>query len=519
MAPKTTDAAWDGSAARWDTAEAYCSACLINENEGDAAEWTKGACKLPYKEPTGEVNTNAVHAAAAALAGGRGGVSASPEALAQAKKKLANVYEAIGETPPESLTGKPAAKSHAVKAASDGAWGHMEGMAIPFGGPVNGKDLDGEYFTPQTDFAEEWFTERPLLYHHGLDGAVKTTAVGRQTSATKQTDGMWVQAQLDRSNAYADSIWELVQAGKLYFSSGAISHLVQKAPDGRITRWPWVEQSLTPTPANPFAYLTPATSAKSSFKAVDMEVPMAVKMAVLEEELAGMKTSMDALKVGRTISMTNMEKLTAAHDSMQTAVGHVKDLMGMGEAGAMTPKGQDAGAGSGDGAGAKGASRKDTRRANAQAVKADGQDGSTLSMDDVEDQIEALLNAQYAASHPSADGGTGMGMGMGGKECNVYDTEASYPDAHYLIVEQGKDDTYWRVDYQINAVTNTVLIGTPIPVHIEYVTDTSGMKATDTPTASTPTDTTDDTPDDATRENALRSAEITLAGLDLAMIA
>jgi len=58
--------AWDGSAARWDTAEAYCGDCLIDVS-GD--EKRKSHCLLPYRDPgSKEPNKDAL----GAIAGGRG---------------------------------------------------------------------------------------------------------------------------------------------------------------------------------------------------------------------------------------------------------------------------------------------------------------------------------------------------------------------------------------------------------------------------------------------------------------
>src|SRR5262249_37740817 len=55
-----TEVSWDGSASRWDTAEAYCAASAIDLNPTGAKK-TKDRCHLPYKEPgSGTININGV---------------------------------------------------------------------------------------------------------------------------------------------------------------------------------------------------------------------------------------------------------------------------------------------------------------------------------------------------------------------------------------------------------------------------------------------------------------------------
>lgn len=84
----------------------FCEACLINLNDGPKREWTKANCKLPVYEPKKlgrRLNRNAVIAAAAALAGARGGVTAPPEAKKQAARALVRLYRQIQLDPPESL--------------------------------------------------------------------------------------------------------------------------------------------------------------------------------------------------------------------------------------------------------------------------------------------------------------------------------------------------------------------------------------------------------------------------------
>ncbi len=90
------------SAADYKDADAYCAACLIDTNETGKPK-TKNACKLPVREPGGDLNANGVHAAAAVLAGARGGVSAPSAAKKKAAKKLMSHYGEMKETPPDSI--------------------------------------------------------------------------------------------------------------------------------------------------------------------------------------------------------------------------------------------------------------------------------------------------------------------------------------------------------------------------------------------------------------------------------
>lgn len=97
------DTPWDGSASRYPSTEAYCAACAIDLNESGAKK-TQDNCKLPYKEPGGAINKNALGSAAAALAGARGGLKGVPAAAKKAAaRKLRAAYGEAKMDVPDSL--------------------------------------------------------------------------------------------------------------------------------------------------------------------------------------------------------------------------------------------------------------------------------------------------------------------------------------------------------------------------------------------------------------------------------
>lgn len=237
---------------------------------------------------------------------------------------------------------------NAVKFA-EGTDNIIEGLAIPYGGPMAGKDLQGEAFGPDTDLALEWFPEegRPVIFDHGLDEGMKTALVGRQIERAAQDAGHWVKVQLDKRNRYFEQISQMVKQGALSFSSGSLGHLVKTDTDGNIKSWPWVELSLTPTPANPDAtvYAVKASEAIEHIAAVKSIVPAPLKAAVdvmedgfteqtpqgdsepepladhSQRVLAEVKAWVERVseksdfraKAGRELSRANVEALRAAH--------------------------------------------------------------------------------------------------------------------------------------------------------------------------------------------------------------
>lgn len=140
-----------------------------------------------------------------------------------------------------------------VKATDNGI---VKGYAIRFGSPTD-TDLEYDYFTPETDFGRplkkgEKF-KLNLYYHHGQDDTLKSYVIGSGI-AEMDDKGIWFEAQLNLADNYGAMINELVRKGKLGYSSGSASHLVErekKSSSYFIKSWPIAEISLTPSPAEP----------------------------------------------------------------------------------------------------------------------------------------------------------------------------------------------------------------------------------------------------------------------------
>jgi hypothetical protein len=172
----------------------------------------------------------------------------------------------------------------------------IEGLAMPFG-----MDTDGEAFTKSTDLCIDWFgpSGRPLLYNHGLDRVHKAQKVGQQTEYEVRDEGIWAQSQLNANARYRKAIDKLVEEGALGYSSGAYPHLATKNRAGELTRWPWVELSLTPFPAHPGALGVHYVKSSADFlDLLDTEVPDPLKAALAALDEWATTTDDDALPDG-----------------------------------------------------------------------------------------------------------------------------------------------------------------------------------------------------------------------------
>lgn len=224
----------------------------------------------------------------------------------------------------------------AVKFA-DGTDNIIRGLAVPFGGPFAGnKDITGEDFGPDTDLCLDWFPQgRPILFHHGLDGSLKTAVVGRQTDVEVDDEGAWVKAQLDKRSRYYSRVKQLIDQQALGFSSGAMPHLVKTRKDGHIERWPWVELSLTPTEANPFGAVYAVKADLSGFTTDLIDEPEDTGSESFDDQAARVASAVGefvkraearievrAAKAGRELSSSNRTWL----QSLDERLGAIAEL-------------------------------------------------------------------------------------------------------------------------------------------------------------------------------------------------
>lgn len=150
-------------------------------------------------------------------------------------------------------------------------------------------DLEGEFFTKETDFGEA--STGMVYYQHGMDEVLKKRKIGKATHKADEF-GVWAEAQLDLRDKYERFIYEMAEKGKLGWSSGTAGHLVEREPRGKavwLKSWPLgLDDTLTPTPAEPRNTAIPLKSWRPA------QFPEMEK-TTLAERIAGMTGDMRVL--------------------------------------------------------------------------------------------------------------------------------------------------------------------------------------------------------------------------------
>lgn len=137
----------------------------------------------------------------------------------------------------------------------------VEGYLIKWGNE-NEPDISEtqDWFTPQTYLGKSDGAGVDMTLNHGIP--IKAYAAfasdilpGYITSTKRDNVGLLARAIIDADEEYKRVIMDMVKQGRLKFSSGALSHLVKRAPmpngTNRVDRWIIGEAAMTPTPAEP----------------------------------------------------------------------------------------------------------------------------------------------------------------------------------------------------------------------------------------------------------------------------
>lgn len=147
-----------------------------------------------------------------------------------------------------------------VKALGDGRIG---GHLVLWGNPEQ-KDFYRDYFTAETYLGPADGDGRDVTINHRI--ALKTGNPETDSALKSYTDnifkpgglktsrddlGIFGEVICDLSDQYDAMVYKLAEQGKLKFSAGAPSHMIERDTDGRLKMFIISEAALTPIPAEP----------------------------------------------------------------------------------------------------------------------------------------------------------------------------------------------------------------------------------------------------------------------------
>lgn len=196
-----------------------------------------------------------------------------------------------------------------VKMLADGRY---SGYLVRFGDTEH-VDLEGEYFSKDTDFGLDEDTKTAIYYHHGQDAVLGKRVLGKGV-LLKDDTGIWVEGQLALRDRWEHAVREMGLQGKLNWSSGTAGHLVERESQGKATwikRWPLgLDASMTPTPAEPGAILT-----MKSYQALDTP---ALKGFVLEDAAEAVVGTEESKSVKSAPAAPGQQSKVKRSDTMRT---------------------------------------------------------------------------------------------------------------------------------------------------------------------------------------------------------
>ena len=181
---------------------------------------------------------------------------------AAAQGKSLRVKIALAHATSGVIEHAPADAAKMLRPAGEYSGVVMRVLGVPFGGPISGRDKDGEAFHEGTEIWLNVGDRVPVTYYHGFGPddpySMQTPPViiGSAEYTGADERGHWFDATLDADEPLAHRL--TAPGVDVRASSGAISHLVRAGEAGMIDVWPVGELALFDTnewrqPANDFA--------------------------------------------------------------------------------------------------------------------------------------------------------------------------------------------------------------------------------------------------------------------------
>ena len=194
---------------------------------------------------------------------------------------------------PETIIDRDAETIKRLKADTEYVPSGWRVLGVPFGGPIKGRDLDGEAFHEDTDIWLKTGDQVNITFYHGFDPdkegekQAKPVILGRAVYTGADRRGHWFEPMLDLEEPYTE---RLMKAGieNLRASSGAVSHLVRMGKGGLINVWPVGELALFDVnewrqPANDYAVIE-AKSEVSTEAVPEVDIASTVDAVAIDDE-------------------------------------------------------------------------------------------------------------------------------------------------------------------------------------------------------------------------------------------
>jgi hypothetical protein len=228
-----------------------------------------------------------------------------------------------------------------------------------FGWPEDGKgrDLQGEYFHPETDFYGPYpqlrsTRQRAVDWHHTtfasgshrdpIKDTMKAAIIGHLVlDDATEDDGLWADFWANAGEQRRKLIADLEMRGEqLYGSTQPIQSGIAKADFGRINVWPIQYHTISTSPVNLAAVVPPLKAALT--EPIPDEIPAEALKALLlglADNLADLRPTFpseaadtfldgaasDAAKAGRVLSAKNEAELRTLLDSLAAVVARMRD--------------------------------------------------------------------------------------------------------------------------------------------------------------------------------------------------